>query len=404
MNATPPPPPSPPVKVLVVDDGAEDRDFYQLALRSEGGRGFELDWAETGEEGLAACRSFNPDCVLLDFSLPDMDGLDFLAQAAVDGVVPMAVVMVTGYGSEDVAIQAMKKGAQDYLVKGQITRKQLVRAINNSIEKVTLRRQLEGVHRQLVAERAVTRDFVERIDDRPAGRQRSTAADTADREDQLRQRLVAIKILEAEKARNQKLLARKDALYADLQRRVRNNLQTILFLLTAHVLHARQPAVREGLATATARIQVIADVEDKLHGSPLSVLAIGPYFTELAGRTIQASGKTGLRCEVLADRFLCPADMAPPLAMIVHELLTNAVGHGFPGGRTGLVTVSLRQPEPGTAILSVADDGRGSPGFSMENKGLGLTIVEDLAEQMKGKLTVSGTGGFAVTLTFPFQG
>ena len=99
--------------------------------------------AETGEAGLALCRSAKPDCVLLDFHLPDMTGDEFLAAMRREGGPSLPVAVLTGDDDDDRAAQVLHHGAQDYLVKDGITRHGLVRAIENAIEKFQIRRELE---------------------------------------------------------------------------------------------------------------------------------------------------------------------------------------------------------------------------------------------------------------------
>ena len=91
------------------------------------------------------------DCVLLDFNLPGTDGLDFLSAVAVDGELPSAVVLITGQGSDVIAVEAMKRGAQDYLVKDRVNASSLLRAVTQAVSQVELRRKLAGSLRDLTA-------------------------------------------------------------------------------------------------------------------------------------------------------------------------------------------------------------------------------------------------------------
>jgi len=101
------------MKILVVEDDSETRRGVQLLLEE-----FDLDVkaASTLAEGRAALASFDPDVCLTDLQLPDGDGIDFIRDArAADP--RREIVVLTGHGSLDTAVEAMKAGAFDYLVK-----------------------------------------------------------------------------------------------------------------------------------------------------------------------------------------------------------------------------------------------------------------------------------------------
>ena len=135
---------SSPLHLLVVDDSPEDYEKIARLLRTDDRFATEIVHAETGSEALDLCRARPPDCILLDYRLPDMDGLAFLTNVTGEsGELLVPVVMLTGMGSEAVAVDAMKQGAQDYLNKNTMTHGQITRAVQSAIEVVGLKRQLE---------------------------------------------------------------------------------------------------------------------------------------------------------------------------------------------------------------------------------------------------------------------
>lgn len=108
----------PQVYVLIVEDDLVDRMACSRALGKNADYDFVLYEAETGRHGLQLAHEKKPDCVLLDFHLPDMTGLEFLSELKnKPGEIPVPVIMLTGADNAFVAVEAMKRGAQDYLVK-----------------------------------------------------------------------------------------------------------------------------------------------------------------------------------------------------------------------------------------------------------------------------------------------
>src|SRR5262249_14913611 len=128
-------------KMLIVEDNPGDRRLFRLYLQATADVEWSIREEERGEVGLATCRTFRPDCILLDYQLPDLDALAFLERVPQEyELESCAVVLATGMGDEAVAVEAMKRGAQDYLVKGRTTKEVLWRAIQNALEKVELAR------------------------------------------------------------------------------------------------------------------------------------------------------------------------------------------------------------------------------------------------------------------------
>jgi diguanylate cyclase (GGDEF)-like protein len=123
-------------KVLIVDDSRSDRMLLRRFLDGFDGRSFEVEEAIAGRIAVEMVRESPPDCMLLDYRLSDMTGLELLQRIQDDdGHVPSAVVMMTGHGSEGVAVQAMKSGALDYLSKMTFDAAHLVKTIDTAIDR-----------------------------------------------------------------------------------------------------------------------------------------------------------------------------------------------------------------------------------------------------------------------------
>ena len=106
------------IRVLLVEDDVVDRMACRRALTRNPDYEFVLSEAESGGEGLQLAHTQKPDCVLLDYHLPDLNGLEFLAELTDDmGNIPIPVMMLTGADNATIAVAAMKRGARDYLIK-----------------------------------------------------------------------------------------------------------------------------------------------------------------------------------------------------------------------------------------------------------------------------------------------
>ena len=169
-------------RLLIVDDDETDRRLYGWLLARQAPGAFEIETAQDGAAGIAVrCRTREFDCLLLDFSLLDVTGLEFLAEAVEDGELPCAVVLITGHGNEAIAVEAMKLGVQDYLVKDHVNEGRLWRAIVRAVSQRELRVRLASslcaltmanatlelevaAHRQTEADMRAAKDAAEQAD------------------------------------------------------------------------------------------------------------------------------------------------------------------------------------------------------------------------------------------------
>jgi PAS domain S-box-containing protein len=135
--------------VLIIDDSPEDRATFRRFLLQDLQYTYRILEEEAGEQGLELCQQLKPDVILLDFMLPDIDGLEFLKTLKTQiGNAHLPVVMLTGQGSEAIAVEAIKSGAQNYLVKGTTTAESLRLAVHSVVEQTHLLGQLERSERR----------------------------------------------------------------------------------------------------------------------------------------------------------------------------------------------------------------------------------------------------------------
>ncbi len=154
------------IRILLVEDDLVDRMACRRALAQDLNYEFVLSETETGREGLQLAQAQKPDCVLLDYYLPDLDGLEFLAGLRNDmDEIQVPVIMLTGADNASVAVEALKRGAQDYLVKD--ANRQYLELLPAIIERVlrerralTEKKQMES---RLIQAEAQYRFLVEQI-------------------------------------------------------------------------------------------------------------------------------------------------------------------------------------------------------------------------------------------------
>jgi DNA-binding NtrC family response regulator len=135
------------MNILIIDDTEGDHGIAMEYLLDTGGD-YQFHHAYTAEEGLALYRKFPIDCVLLDYHMPGMNGLEVLKQLS-EGNKIVPVIMLTGEGSEFVAVTAMKFGSQDYIPKNALTAAALKRAVERTVERSEILQRMEQYRLQL---------------------------------------------------------------------------------------------------------------------------------------------------------------------------------------------------------------------------------------------------------------
>jgi two-component sensor histidine kinase len=207
-------------------------------------------------------------------------------------------------------------------------------------------------------------------------------------------------------------LMTKDATIREIHHRVKNNLQTVAALLRLQARRTRAPEAREALEEAVRRVGSIAIVHETLSHTPEELVDFDDIAQRVAAMAGEVSAAEARVSPVVAGQFgLLPGAIATPLALVLTELLQNAVQHGLVNGpgptSAGSVLVQAgRGPEQ--LSMTVEDNGAGLPdGFSLDaHASLGLQIVRTLVEsELGGQLAIMPRpgGGTTVRVSLPVK-
>jgi PAS domain S-box-containing protein len=140
----------PTVRVLLVDDASEDCLVLRRLFSKAEGAHYEVIEVANAAQAKAAISAKHPDCVLLDYDLPDGNGPGLLREILAQyGAHAFGVVMLTGTAATATAVQALQSGAHDFLLKGSINAVLLEQGVRNAIDKAALHRELEEKRAEL---------------------------------------------------------------------------------------------------------------------------------------------------------------------------------------------------------------------------------------------------------------
>ncbi|MHB8992516.1 MAG: sensor histidine kinase [Chloroflexota bacterium] len=192
-------------------------------------------------------------------------------------------------------------------------------------------------------------------------------------------------------------------LVQEMHHRIKNNLQTIADLLTLEIHSGRSIPTEMALRESISRVRSIAAVHELLSAENIRVADIkelAELITENCANSM-AGSHGRVKCIVQGQTILLPSKQATALALVMTELVNNALEHAF-NGEAGTLLLSLDERE-GEVRVSVRDDGKGlPPGFDVEtSSNLGLQIVRTLVtKDLNGTLELHSNGGTTATVRF----
>jgi signal transduction histidine kinase len=397
--------------LLIVDDDEVDRRLYLRLLSRHAPGTYEIEQATDGAEGLAALRERSFDCVLLDFNLPDMSGLTFIAHAKSGNRLLCAFVLVTGQGNEVTAVEAMKLGAQDYLVKASVGDGRLWQTIEQAINQKELQVRLEVTMRDLSAANAALK--LEIAVRAAAEADLRNAKEAAERANAALTQEIAIRELTELELRVAKEAAEeasraKSRFLTLITHEFRTPLNGVLgyaqLLRLEGSLSQQQSTRIDAMARAGRQLlEMIERVLDfagletgriELRPAPVSVHDLTEECVDLVD---VIATERGLRLTIINSLDAPRKIVADPIR--VRQILINLLGNAIKFTNTGSVELRIRAGfTKGSLRLEVVDTGPGidhhdrerlfqeferlDAGISVEGAGLGLAISARIARQM----------------------
>lgn len=197
-------------------------------------------------------------------------------------------------------------------------------------------------------------------------------------------------------------LQEQKTLLREVYHRVKNNLQVVTSLVNLQVSRATNEHERNALRTTQDRIHALSMVHSNLYEAPeLHRIKLEDFIPQLCGYLRQAQGirAENVHMEFDIDPVLSDPDRAVPLALLITEVVTNALKHGWESGDPGLLTLTLKRDGEHHLLMTIADDGSTTESASPES--LGGRLIKAFAKQLGGEVQIESDNGFRLTLRLP---
>lgn len=239
------------IKIFIIEDNPGDLVLIREMLR-ESGLEFSLESSETLKEGLEIFKKLDYDILLLDLGLPDSEGMETFLKAQKE-LSDKAIIILTGFSDEEQGTMAVGKGAQDYLIKGQIDSTLLSKSIRYSLERKKTEKKIKAS------------------------------------------------------------LEEKELLLREIHHRVKNNLQIISSLLNLQSQHITDEDILDHFKDTQNRIKSISLVHEKLYQSEdIAQINIYSYIQHLVDDLIRNYGRPEISISLDVESISVDTDTAIP--------------------------------------------------------------------------------------------
>lgn len=344
--------------ILLLEDSPSHAELVEDVLR-EGALQFSLTRVDTEEAYRSQIERSPPDLILSDYALPGFDG--YAALSIAKGKVPhVPFIFVTGTMGEEVAIETLKNGATDYVLKTRLAR--LVPAVERALREAEERRERQRAEEKLRRSHEQLRSLTAYLQ---YVREEERTRIAREVHDELGQALTGLKLdlswLGNRLAKNGRPLQQK------------------VNTMSAHV---------------DATIQTVRRIATELRPGILDDLGL---VAAIEWQANEFQTRTGIHCKVSATvtETIWDQDFTTVFFRIFQETLTNVIRHA----QATQVEVHLTE-EPGGLVLAVRDNGRGITEEEIANtRSIGLLGMRERAALMNGEINFSGQPGVGTTVT-----
>jgi signal transduction histidine kinase len=352
------------IRILMVEDDPADAELIRHALRKDG-LSFTLERVETGEDYLRALQKAPPDVILSDYALPTFDGYAALAIAQ-KSCPEVPFIFVTGTMGEEVAIETLKNGATDYVLKLRLSRlaPAVLRALREARERIERKHALEQLRQSHEQLRALS-VYLQHV--REEERMRISRAV----HDELGQALTGLKI----------------------------DLSWLSHRLPSQANSLIEKA-RKMSSHIDETIQTVRRISTELRPGILDHLGL---VAAIDWQASEFQTRTGIQCRFAhaLDQAILDDELNTAFFRIFQETLTNVIRHAD----ATRVEVDLYE-EGGRLILQVKDNGRGIRREQVSSvKSIGLLGMRERAALFGGEVNITGTPkkGTCVTVSIPLR-
>ena len=328
--------------VLLIEDNLGDIVSIRTMISEVDDGCFEIKFAETLSEALNILEMEKFDVVLMDLGLPDSQGFRTFTQ--IHNQMPkLPIIIITGIEDENLGLSAVKKGAQDYLIKGQVNKKLLGRSLKFAIER---------------------KQFEERL---------------------------------------KSSINEKDIIIKETHHRVKNNMQVIHSLLNLQTHYSENTEAINALKESQNRVKSMGIIHEKLYKSTdHSMIDFSDYVNSLISDLLKSYNVVEqINAEIIIGDIKLNMEKAILCGLIINELISNSLKYAFPNNNGGEIKVSL-DLIGSKYILVVSDDGIGFPeNIDFKNtKSLGLQLVNNITTQLDGKIELNNIDGAEFEIIF----